>query len=58
MTATTPDHSTAPLAWTVTIALLAGLVLVVVLAAFSQSNTPTSVDGTTATSTHWEINGG
>lgn len=59
MTATTSDHSTAhstaPLAWAVTLAILAGLVAIIVLAAFSQTNTPASIDGTTATSTQWEI---
>jgi hypothetical protein len=57
VTATAPDRSTAPLAWVVTLALLAGIVLIVVLASFSQSNTESSIHGTTATSTHWDVKG-
>jgi hypothetical protein len=54
VTAATPDRtSTTPLALAVVLFLLGGLVSIVVLAAFSQTNTPSSIDGTTATTSHW-----
>ena len=45
--------STTPLAWVVSLTIAAGLALVVIVAAFSQNNTPASVDGTTATTSQW-----
>jgi hypothetical protein len=50
---TAPTRSTTPLAWVVALLLAAGLVAIVVLASFSQSNTPSSINGTTATTSHW-----
>ena len=54
-TETTPttDHSARPLAALVTLVIAAGLVAIVVLFAFSAHNTPSSIDGTTATTSHW-----
>ena len=48
-----PAGSTAPLAWVVTLTIAAGLALVVIVASFSQNNTPASIDGDTATTSHY-----
>ena len=45
--------STTPLAWVVSLTIAAGLALVVIVASFSQNNTPASIDGTTATTSQW-----
>ena len=52
-----PTGSTAPLAWLVTLTIAAGLALIVIVASFSQNNTPASVDGSTATTSQWVDSG-
>jgi hypothetical protein len=55
VTATATPHSSAtwPLALVVALAVGAVAVLVVVALAFSTHNTKASIDGTTATTSHW-----
>ena len=55
MTTTPGTHSSAtwPLAVVVALALGAAGLLVVVALAFSTHNTQDSIDGTTATTSHW-----
>jgi hypothetical protein len=49
----TTSGSPMVMAWIVTLVIAAGLVIVVMTAAFSQNNTPASIDGTTATTSQF-----
>ncbi len=53
MTTTPSDRSANAMAWLVTLVIAAGLVAIVVIFAFSNNNTPASIDGTTATTSHY-----
>lgn len=49
----TDDRSTAAAAWLVTLVITAGLIATVIIFAFSQHNTPASIDGRTATTSQF-----
>jgi hypothetical protein len=48
-----PTRSSGPLALVIAIALGVALLLIIVTLAFSTSNTPASIDGTTATTSQF-----
>jgi hypothetical protein len=50
---TTDDRAATAQAWVVTLTILALLVATVVVFAFSQQNTPASIDGRTATTSQF-----
>jgi hypothetical protein len=50
-----PVKGQAALAWIVVLAIVAIALLFIIVSAFSQDNDRTSVDGTTATTTQFEL---
>ena len=53
VTTTPTDTAANAAAWLVSLVILAGLVGIVVIFAFSNNNTPASIDGTTATTSQF-----